>query len=431
MAAEQALAVAKIQAALTIAKASPRNVIKAQAEITKTCQRKKVAECAEWAFKKGTKVIDGPSIKIAQIIATLWGNIRFGFREVGSGPGYIEIEAFAWDLETNTEATRFFRVANSLYTATGGKELSEARDVYENMASVAQRRVRSCIQQVIPDDIFETALEECHKTLKREDPRSIEEKTLNMVVMFDALGISQAELEGLLQHPLKGVTDIEIRTLGKVYRSIADGVGTKEEWFKKSSTLIDAKAKIEAARAAAPAQEAPPKPPAPVPAAAPEQAPAAERTRKPRSDRGVPRKHQEGERKPGEPPKDWRPREPGMEPDEKQNPAPEGWKNVDPKLSYPVPTASQSFDGTNVTSYGAENQTTAPTTETTEPQTQPPFDPIEELYSLADELWGPKAGGMLLGQCKLHGVDLEHLTPETASKMIDALHVLVERLKQE
>jgi hypothetical protein len=120
-----------------------------------------------------------------------------------------------------------------------------------------------------------------------------------------------------------------------------------------------------------------------------------------------------------------------MEPDEKQNPAPEGWKNVDPKLSYPVPTASQSFDGTNVTSYGAENQTTAPTTETTEPQTQPPFDPIEELYSLADELWGPKAGGMLLGQCKLHGVDLEHLTPETASKMIDALHVLVERLKQE
>lgn len=417
MASEQALAVAKIQAALTIAKASPRNVIKAQAEITKTCQRKKVAECAEWAFKKGTKVIDGPSIKIAQIIATLWGNIRFGFREVGSGPGYIEIEAFAWDLETNTEATRFFRVANSLYTATGGKELSEARDVYENMASVAQRRVRSCIQQVIPDDIFETALEECHRTLKRDDPRSIDEKIRDMVVAFDALGISQAELEGLLQHPLKGVTDIEIRTLGKVYRSIADGVGTKEEWFKKSSTLIDAKAKIEAARAAAPAQEAPPKPPAPVPAAAPEQAPAAERTRKPRSDRGVPRKHQEDARKPGEPPKDLQPTQP-EKPDN-------SW------VREATPEEQERFFSTQEAMEPDEKQNTTSDSPAAEPQTQPPFNPVEELYSLADELWGPRAGGMLLGQCKLHGVDLEHLTPETASKMIDALHVLIERLKQE
>lgn len=378
MASEQALAVAKIQAALTIAKASPRNVIKAQADIAKACQRKKVAEAAEWAFKKGTKVIDGPSIKIAQIIATLWGNIRFGFRELGSGPGYTEIEAFAWDLETNTEATRFFRVANSLYTATGGKELNEARDIYENMASVAQRRVRSCIQQVIPDDIFETALEECHKTLKREDPRSTDEKIRDMVVAFDALGISQAELEGLLQHPLKGVTDIEIRTLGKVYRSIADGVGTKEEWFKKSSTIIDAKARIEAEKQKAPASTP----------AEPQTAESSDKSRKPRSDRGVPRK-----------PREEAPTPPPAEP------------KVEPEAQTAAPDE------------------TAPAVAPAAPDK--PFDPIEELYSIADRLWGNKADSTLMGQCKLVGVDISKLTPETASKMIDILNEKIAMFNQE
>ena len=385
MASEQALAVAKIQAALTIAKASPRNVIKAQADIAKACQRKKVAEAAEWAFKKGTKVIDGPSIKIAQIIATLWGNIRFGFRELGSGPGYTEIEAFAWDLETNTEATRFFRVANSLYTATGGKELNEARDIYENMASVAQRRVRSCIQQVIPDDIFETAIEECHKTLKREDPRSTDEKIRDMVVAFDALGISQAELEGLLQHPLKGVTDIEIRTLGKVYRSIADGVGTKEEWFKKSSTIVDAKARIDAEKQKAADNTT--TAPAPTPAE-PQTTESADKSRKPRSDRGVPRK----------------PREEASTP-----------LTAESKVAPEAQTASTDETATAVAPAAPGE----------------PFDPIKELYSIADRLWGNKAGGMLMGQCKLVGVDITALTHETASTMIDILNEKIAMFNQD
>jgi len=385
MASEQALAVAKIQAALTIAKASPRNVIKAQADIAKACQRKKVAEAAEWAFKKGTKVIDGPSIKIAQIIATLWGNIRFGFRELGSGPGYTEIEAFAWDLETNTEATRFFRVANSLYTATGGKELNEARDIYENMASVAQRRVRSCIQQVIPDDIFETAIEECHKTLKREDPRSTDEKIRDMVVAFDALGISQAELEGLLQHPLKGVTDIEIRTLGKVYRSIADGVGTKEEWFKKSSTIVDAKARIDAEKQKAADNTTTALAPTP---AEPQTTESADKSRKPRSDRGVPRK----------------PRE--------EAPTP---LTAESKVAPEAQTASTDETATAVAPAAPGE----------------PFDPIKELYSIADRLWGNKAGGMLMGQCKLVGVDITALTHETASTMIDILNEKIAMFNQD
>jgi hypothetical protein len=238
---------------------------------------------------------------------------------------------------------------------------------------------------VIPDDIFETAIEECHKTLKREDPRSTDEKIRDMVVAFDALGISQAELEGLLQHPLKGVTDIEIRTLGKVYRSIADGVGTKEEWFKKSSTIVDAKARIDAEKQKAADNTT--TAPAPTPAE-PQTTESADKSRKPRSDRGVPRK----------------PRE--------EAPTP---LTAESKVAPEAQTASTDETATAVAPAAPGE----------------PFDPIKELYSIADRLWGNKAGGMLMGQCKLVGVDITALTHETASTMIDILNEKIAMFNQD
>jgi recombination protein RecT len=54
------------------------------------------------------------------------------------------------------------------------------------------------------------------------------------------------------------------------------------------------------------------------------------------------------------------------------------------------------------------------------------FNPIEELYALADQLWGPTAGSHLAKECEAREIDLSQLTEQEASSMID---VLTEKLQ--
>lgn len=357
MASEQSQAVAKIQAALTIAAARPRDELTAIGKIVKSCQRKKVAESAEYAYKRKNTMIVGPSIKLAQIIASHWGNLRYGFREIGGGPGYVEVEAFAWDLESNTETTRQFRVYHRRYT--GGDQLDSERDKYENMASQSQRRVRACLQQVIPDDVFETAREECAKTIKRSDPRSTDEKVRAMAAAFAEIGVTRAELEGFLGNSLNAVVEPQIVTLRRVYTSISDGAEPREAFFgAKVSAVEEAKKKIEQAAVSAepksPEAEKPPK------------------QRKPRSDKGKSRKQQ---------------------------------TELDQKIEQAA----------------AESEAESEEPESPDTASQLEINPIEELYGLADQMWGNEAGSNLNATCTQHGVDLATITTEQASAMIDVL----------
>jgi len=350
MAAEQSQAIAKIQAALTIAQARPRDENRAISKIVKSCGRRLLAEKAEYAYKRGTTIITGPSIHIAKVIAAAWGNLRFGFREIGDGPGYVEVEAYAWDLETNTEASRVFRVRNRRYT--GDQKLTKQRDIDENLASVAQRRVRACIQQVIPEDVFDAAVEACREALKKADSRPLDEKIKSMIAAFAKIGVSQAMLEGFLGHAVTGAVEAQVLDLRRVYRSIKDGIGSIDEFFEVPSAVEQAKAKIE-------------------------QAEKPKKQRKPRSDKGK-------SRKPAEPPS----------PDDKQK-----------QLDNAIKKSAESDDEPTPPHMGFQTE----------------LNPVEELYAMADQVWGDQAGSNLKTICDQHGVDLAELTAEQASMMIDVL----------
>jgi hypothetical protein len=346
MAAEQSQAIAKIQAALTIAQARPRDEDMAIKRIVKSCGRKVLAEKAEYAYKRGTTLIVGPSIQVAKVIATHWQNMKFGFREIGSGPDYTEVEAYAWDLETNTEASRVFKVYNRRYSSSQKQVLTKDRDLAENIASVAQRRVRACIQQVIPEDVFDAAVEACRETLKKADSRPLNEKIKSMITAFGKIGVTQAMLEGFLGHAVTGAVEAQVLDLRRVYRSIKDGIGTIDEFFDVPSPVEDAKARIEEAEKK-------------------------KKPRKPRSDKGKKRSAQPPEDPKGDPPQP-------------------------PAESQPEPTPLVT-------------------------DTQAEFNPVEELYALADQLWGNEAGANLNAACSQHGVELAELTPGQASMMLDVL----------
>lgn len=225
--------IAEVQAAMAIAKRFPRNQAKALDRILVACQRPTLAESALYSYARGGTDITGPSIRLAEVAAQQWGNITFGIRELDQRTGESTVEAFAWDLETNTRQTKTFQVKHYRHTKKGGYNLSDPRDIYELVANQGARRLRACILGIIPGDIIEAAVQECESTLKAKADIS-PEAVKKMVEVFAPYGVTKEMLETRIQRKLEGITPAQIISLRKVYNSLKDGMSKSLDWFDDS-----------------------------------------------------------------------------------------------------------------------------------------------------------------------------------------------------
>jgi hypothetical protein len=231
MEAEKARVIGEIQASLEIAMHRPRNFNTVFIRVKDECQRKSLAEKAEYAYKRGSKKVIGPTIHLAKMVAANYQNLVYGFRTVGETREYTEVETFCWDLENNTKAVRQFRVRHWRDTQSGGHVIKSQRDIREYVASQAQRYVRECIFQIVPEDLKEHAVATCRDTLKRSDPRSMKQKVESMAAKFQEVGVSIDMIENYLTHPLSAIVNPQMIQLGQVYQSIADGDAKREDFF--------------------------------------------------------------------------------------------------------------------------------------------------------------------------------------------------------
>ena len=119
--------IAEVQAAMLIAQRFPRNEAAARDQILVACQRPGLAEGAVYEYARGGTAISGPSIRLAEAIAQKWGNLQFGFQVIEQRVGMSTVEAFAWDLESNTRQTRTFQVPHTRHTKKGQYALEDPR----------------------------------------------------------------------------------------------------------------------------------------------------------------------------------------------------------------------------------------------------------------------------------------------------------------
>lgn len=254
---EQSRAVAEVQASIVLAKANPRNEQFAENKILTACKRKTLADCATYAYKRGGQLVTGPSIRLAEVLARCWGNINYGFREMGRGSDYSEVEAFAHDFESNVRVTRQFQVKHFRDKRDGGKALETERDKYELVASMAQRRVRACLLELIPGDIVEMAEDACKATLEKAIG-DMGQQAEKIAEAFGAVGVDVPLLEAYLQRELKSLVPADVVNLRRILRSIRDGVATVDEFFGDLKPKEDINERLNA-ETPTPAKKTPPK----------------------------------------------------------------------------------------------------------------------------------------------------------------------------
>jgi len=225
--------IAAIQGKIFMAKQFPRNVDQAIRDIKAACSRPGLASVAVYSYPKGNQQVEGASIRLARTLAQSWGNMDYGIRELEQNDGESKVEAYAWDLETNTSESRTFTVPHMLHTKNGDRKLTDPRDIYETVANSGARRLRACILSIIPDDIVDMAVEECSKTMVA-NTKSDEKTVTALVDSFSQYNVNPKMIEARIGRKLSAITAMQVSDLRKVYMSLRDGIGTVDKFFDTS-----------------------------------------------------------------------------------------------------------------------------------------------------------------------------------------------------
>lgn len=234
---EASRAIAEAQSKLFIAKQFPRDESEAMNKMKRACSRMSLATKAFYSFPRGGQTVTGPTIRFAEELARCWGNIDYGIKELSQDDGKSELQAYAWDLETNTQSVQNFtnphkREKNDKKTKQVVMEdLTSQRDIYENNANMATRRLRARILAVLPAWFVDDAILACQATLKGDGKASFEERKTNLITEFDRLGVDAATLKRYLKHDAMEMDTDEFIHLIGVFNSIKTGERKAKEWF--------------------------------------------------------------------------------------------------------------------------------------------------------------------------------------------------------
>jgi hypothetical protein len=281
---EQSRAVAEVQAAVIVAQQCPRSVPAAITAMEEACAQIELAARAFFSYPRAGEPVNGPSVHLARELARCWGNIQHGITELARDDmrGESEMQAWAWDVQTNTRSSNTFLVPHKRDTKKGVKDLTDMRDIYENNANNGARRLREAIFSVLPAWYSARAQALCQVTIEGGGGKPLAVRIADAVKAFEKLRVSPARIAAKFRHAsVDELTATDVAQLGVVYDSLKQGTVTVDDEFPAEPDRITpsdlAPPKPSPAGTEATPHSVPSGPPADVPA------PAGEAPRKPQA----------------------------------------------------------------------------------------------------------------------------------------------------
>lgn len=236
---EASRAIAEAQGKLVIAKRFPRDEVQAYAKAIEACQRPTMAKKAFYSFPRGGQTVEGPTIRFAEELARCWGNIDYGIKELSQDNGKSEMQAYAWDLETNAQSVQNFTNPHAREQGKKMVTLTSQRDIYENNANMATRRLRSRILAVLPSWFVEECIEECKKTLAGHNEMPLVDRVKKMIVQFAKMGVTQEQIERRLKRKVDTMNADDFVEYIGIYNAIQQGESKIADWFEAEKTAND------------------------------------------------------------------------------------------------------------------------------------------------------------------------------------------------
>lgn len=242
----QAINRAEIDIQIATAKQYPRDINAALNKIaTYAMMDKETAEDCFYVLRRKDKegndsVIQGLSVRMAEIIAGAWGNLRVQTRIIGNDGRQITAQAICHDLETNFAVSK--EVKRSIVTKKGYTYSEDMQVVTGNAASSIA--FRNAVLTVIPKAVTKKIINEV-KQVALGQAIDVETSRKNCIANFAKAGVTEAMICQYLD--IKAVTEIDkerLFMLRATWNAIKEGTTTVQETFIKPA--LEAKAQADA-----------------------------------------------------------------------------------------------------------------------------------------------------------------------------------------
>jgi len=236
----EAISRAEVDIQITTAKRYPRDIeqVLKHIEALATMDSETAEDCF-YALKRGrgddAKVIEGLSVRFAEIMANSWGNLRIATRIIGNDGKTITSQGVCHDLETNVATS--VEVKRRI-TDKYGKTFNDDMIVVTGNAASAIA-FRNAILKVIPKAITKKIVENV-KQVAMGKSLDIETARNNAIEYFKKLGVTEKELFTHLEIKVLAEIDKEkLFYLKGLKNALKEGSTTIDETFKKTNEKLD------------------------------------------------------------------------------------------------------------------------------------------------------------------------------------------------
>lgn len=223
---------AEIDIQISTAKKYPRNLKKFRQDAMSmaTADAETAASCF-YKLKRGkgedAKIIEGPSVRLAEIVANAWGNMRYGARIIDEGEKAVTAQGVAHDLEKNVGST--IEVSRRITTKDGRRFGDDMVQVTKNAAcSIA---LRNAIFKTVPFTYAKQVYEQAKKVAVG-GAKTILERRQSMLEAFSKISVAKDQvLTYLEKSSIEEIGLSEIELMIGVFTAIKDGDTTIEQTF--------------------------------------------------------------------------------------------------------------------------------------------------------------------------------------------------------
>lgn len=252
----------EVDTQIVTAKRYPRSIKRAvdNALAMATLDEETAASCM-YGLPRGGKVIEGPSIRFATILASCWGNLRTSARPLSIEDKYVNCQGMAWDLETNAAFSA--EVRRRITDKMGRRYNDDMIGTTSNAGcSIA---MRNALLKLIPEPLWRPIYQKV-RLVAVGKAETLGSKRAALLEYFGKMGVIPAQIFGLLEVPgVEEITLDHLATLRALANAIKDGEVKIDEAFpgvapaggSKADSLKDTlKSKAEATKAPAEAPKA-------------------------------------------------------------------------------------------------------------------------------------------------------------------------------
>ena len=190
------------------------------------------AQSCGYALPRGGKTITGPSVHLAKLIVSNWGNVRAEAKVVKITDKQVISRGTCWDLENNVATA--FEVRRSIVGKSGKRFTDDMITVTGNAANAIAYRnaVFSVIPKAITDKVYQAA--QHFITGDLSDEEKIVARRKKCIDFFkDEYGISEEEVVMLCgKQTVNQIQAEQIALLLGITQSLKDGDTTVEDLMK-------------------------------------------------------------------------------------------------------------------------------------------------------------------------------------------------------